>query len=174
MAEQLVRWTKEVDTTRAVTCGSVLPSVGLVTGYGKVVDVFGFNYRATEYDVAHKAYPDLKILGSENWGAYSEWKAVKDRDFVPGIFVWTGFAYLGEAGPWPRKGLNISFFDFAGFKTPRGHFYECLWKETPKIYMVTTPANASEFSFTRKRRLEIRYAVHSSTGMENVTQMGMV
>ena len=36
--------------------------------------------------------------------------------------IMSGFAYLGEAGPWPRKGLEISFFDFAGFKTPRGHF----------------------------------------------------
>ncbi|SDX18511.1 Glycosyl hydrolases family 2 [Lutibacter oricola] len=150
MAEQLVKWTKEVDTTRAVTCGSVLPSVGMATGYGKVVDVYGLNYRATEYDIAHKTYPNLKILGSENWGAYSEWKAVKDREFVPGIFVWTGFAYLGEAGPWPRKGLNISFFDYAGFKTPRGHFFECLWVEKPKVYMVTTPADESEFSYTKK------------------------
>lgn len=149
-AKQLVDWAKEVDTTRPITCGSVLPSVGMATGYGKVVDVFGFNYRASEYDVAHATYPDLKILGSENWGAYSEWKAVKDRDFVPGIFVWTGFAYLGEAGPWPRKGLNISFFDYAGFKTPRGHFYECLWMEAPKVYMVTTRASESEFSFNGK------------------------
>lgn len=150
MAEQLVEWTKEVDTTRAVTCGSVLPSVGMATGYGKAVDVYGLNYRATEYDIAHKTYPNLKIIGSENWGSYGEWKAVKEREFVPGIFVWTGFAYLGEAGPWPRKGLNISFFDYAGFKTPRGHFYECLWVEKPKVYMVTTPAKESEFSYSEK------------------------
>jgi len=149
-AKQLVAWVKEIDTTRPVTCGSVLPSVGMASGYGKVVDVFGFNYRATEYDAAHKAFPELKILGSENWGNYDEWKSVKERDFVSGIFVWTGFAYLGEAGPWPRKGLNISFFDYAGFKTPRGHFYETLWKDDPKVYMVTTPANESEFSFSEK------------------------
>lgn len=150
IAKQLTKWVKEVDTTRPVTCGSVLPSVGMASGYGKTVDVFGFNYRATEYDVAHKTYPNLVILGSENWGNYDEWKSVKERDFVSGIFVWTGFAYLGEAGPWPRKGLNISFFDYAGFKTPRGHFYETLWKDEPKVYMVTTPANESEFSFSEK------------------------
>ena len=149
-AKQLIKWVKEVDITRPVTCGSVLPSIGMASGYGKSVDVFGFNYRATEYDAAHKAYPNLVILGSENWGNYDEWKSVKERDFVSGIFVWTGFAYLGEAGPWPRKGLNISFFDYAGFKTPRGHFYETLWKETPKVYMVTTPESESEFSFSKK------------------------
>ncbi len=150
IANQLVKWTKEEDTTRPVVCGSVLPSIGMVSGYGTAVDVFGFNYRQADYDIAHKTYPDLKILGSENWGAYSEWKSCIDRDFVAGIFAWTGFAYLGEAGPWPRKGLNISFFDFAGFKTARGHFFETLWKEDPKVYMVTTPASESEFSFTEK------------------------
>ena len=158
-AKQLVKWVKEVDTTRPVTCGSVLPSISLASGYGKAVDVFGLNYRATEYDAAHKAYPNLKILGSENWGAYSEWKSVQERDFVSGIFVWTGFAYLGEAGPWPRKGLEISFFDYAGFKTPRGHFYETLWKDEPKVYMVTTPAKESEYSFSKKEgwKFEMQY-----------------
>lgn len=149
-AKQLTSWVKEMDTTRPVTCGSVLPSIGMVSGYGTAVDVYGYNYRAADYDAAHKEYPDLKILGSENWGNYNEWKSINERDFVSGIFVWTGFAYLGEAGPWPRKGLNISFFDYAGFKTPRGHFYETLWVKDPKVYMVTTPANESEFSFTKK------------------------
>ena len=149
-AERLAKWVKEVDRSRPVTTGSVHPSVALASGYGQAVDVLGFNYRAVEYDKAHQHYPNLKILGSENWGSWSEWKNVKDRDFVAGMFAWTGFAYLGEAGPWPRKGLEISFFDFAGFKTPRGHFFECLWKDTPKVYMVTTPASESEYSFDPK------------------------
>ncbi len=147
IAKQLVDWVKEEDHTRPTVCGSVLPSIGMVSGYGTMVDVYGFNYRAADYDKAHETYPNLKILGSENWCAYSEWKAINERDFVAGIFTWTGFAYLGEAGPWPRKGLDISFFDFAGFKTPRGHFFETLWKEEPKIFMVTTPADESEFSY---------------------------
>ncbi|WP_298368320.1 sugar-binding domain-containing protein [uncultured Lutibacter sp.] len=149
-AKQLVTWVKEVDLSRPVTAGSVLPSIGMASGYGTAVDVFGYNYRAADYDAAHKEYPDLKILGSENWGDYNEWKSINERDFVAGIFTWTGFAYLGEAGPWPRKGLNISFFDYAGFKTPRGHFFECLWITEPKVYMVTTPASESEFSFSEK------------------------
>lgn len=159
IAKQLVKWVKEVDDSRPVTCGSVLPSIGTASGYGQAVDVFGYNYRASDYDVAHKEYPNLKILGSENWGSYDEWKSINDRDFVSGIFVWTGFAYLGEAGPWPRKGLNISFFDFAGFKTPRGHFYETLWVEKPKVYMVTTPAKESEFTYSTEKgwNFEMKY-----------------
>ncbi|WP_297086491.1 sugar-binding domain-containing protein [uncultured Draconibacterium sp.] len=150
-AKKLAHWVKEEDTTRPVTAGSVQPSIGLASGYGDNLDVYGFNYRAVEYDAAHKEYPNTCILGSENWGAYSEWKNCVERDFVAGIFVWTGFAYLGEAGPWPRKGLEIAFFDYAGVKTPRGHFYECLWKNAPKIYMVTTPASESEFSYSENK-----------------------
>ena len=148
IANKLVKWVKDMDNSRPITCGSVRPSVGMVSGYGTVVDILGFNYRASSYDEAHLTYPNLKIIGSENWGAYSEWKAVSERDFVSGMFAWTGFAYLGEAGPWPRKGLEISFFDYAGIKTPRGHFFECLWNEAPKVYIVTTPASTSEFSYS--------------------------
>ncbi|WP_430931713.1 glycoside hydrolase family 2 TIM barrel-domain containing protein [Saccharicrinis sp. 156] len=150
VATQLAAWVKEEDTSRPTICGSVIPSVSMTNGYGKAVDILGLNYRAADYDAFHKTFPEKCILGSENWVAYSEWKNSINRDFVPGIFVWTGFAYRGEAGPWPRKGLNISLFDFAGFKNPRGHFFECLWKTDPKVYMVTTPASQSEFSYTKE------------------------
>ncbi|MGY6647726.1 glycoside hydrolase family 2 TIM barrel-domain containing protein [Wenyingzhuangia sp. IMCC45574] len=159
VAKQLSQWVKEEDTTRPVTCGSVRPSVSMASGYGAAVDVMGFNYRPNNYDIAHKTYPNKQIVGSENWVAYSEWKAVADREFIAGIFMWTGFAYIGEAGPWPRKGLNISLFDFAGFKNPRGHFFETLWKPEPKVYMVTTPASESEYSYTNKEgwKFEMQY-----------------
>ncbi|UXP34200.1 DUF4982 domain-containing protein [Reichenbachiella agarivorans] len=147
VAEQLSRWVREEDTTRAITCGSVRPAIAAVSGYADAVDVLGFNYRAECYDAAHETYPDMKIIGSENWGTYSEWTSVNSRPFVAGMFAWTGFAYMGEAGPWPRKGLNISFFDFAGFKTPRGHFFECLWRDEPKVYAVTARADESEYSY---------------------------
>ncbi|MEM9525303.1 MAG: sugar-binding domain-containing protein, partial [Bacteroidota bacterium] len=147
IADLLTKWVKEEDTTRPTICGSVRPSIALATGYGTSVDILGLNYRQQSYDAAHTAYPDLKILGSENWGDFTEWREVNERDFVAGMFAWTGFAYLGEAGPWPRKGLEISFFDYAGFKTPRGHFFECLWKEAPKAYLVSTPAATSEFAY---------------------------
>ena len=146
IATKLYRWVKEADTTRPVTAGSVQPSVSFVSGYLDNVDIAGFNYRAPEYDAAHAAYPNKRIIGTENYGSWHEWEAIKKRDFIAGMFVWTGFAYMGEAGPWPRKGLNISFFDFAGFKTPRGHFFECLWKDDPKVYMITTEKHQSEFS----------------------------
>ncbi|REE00201.1 glycoside hydrolase family 2 TIM barrel-domain containing protein [Marinoscillum furvescens] len=157
VAQQLAAWVRELDTTRAITCGSVRPSVAAVSGYADAVDVLGFNYRQMSYDAAHETYPDMKIIGSENWGDYTEWKAVNSRDFVAGMFAWTGFAYLGEAGPWPRKGLEIAFFDYAGFKTPRGHFFETLWVPAPKTYMVVTPASKSEYSFDPEKGWQFEF-----------------
>ncbi|MEM1085492.1 MAG: sugar-binding domain-containing protein [Verrucomicrobiota bacterium] len=144
-AKKLVAWTREEDPTRLVTSGLVHPSVGYATGYAKELGVVGFNYRAWEYDGAHKMYPERPIIGSENWGTRAEWEGALKRDFVAGIFIWTGFAYLGEAGPWPRKGLEISLFDFIGHKTPRGHLFEAMWVDKPKSWLVTTPAAESEY-----------------------------
>lgn len=149
-AVKLSGWVKETDPTRPVTSGLVKPSVGFVTGYTDALDVVGFNYRAGEYDTAHKMYPEARIVGSENWGTWAEWKAALDRDFVAGIFIWTGYAYLGEAGPWPRKGLEISLFDYAGFKTPRGHFFEAMWVDKPKVWVGSTAATESEYSYTKE------------------------
>lgn len=149
IANMLAKFVKEVDTTRPVTAGLVHPSVGFASGYTDALDLVGFNYRAPSYEAAHKMYPDKVIYGSENWGAWREWRDVKDKDYVSGIFIWTGFAYKGEAGPMPRMGLEISLFDFIGNKTARGHFFETLWGNQPKTYVGTTAAKNSEFSYSK-------------------------
>ncbi|MBQ4828494.1 DUF4982 domain-containing protein [Alteromonas sp. MMG017] len=149
-AKYLANIVKKLDVSRPVTAGMVTPSVNFVSGYADALDVAGFNYRSQEYDAAHEMYPDKPIYGSENWGTWPEWKAAKDRAFVPGIFIWTGFAYKGEAGPWPRKGLEISLFDYAGNKTPRGHQFEGFWVDEPKVYLATIDAAESEFQFNKQ------------------------
>ncbi|WP_235188623.1 glycoside hydrolase family 2 TIM barrel-domain containing protein [Catenovulum agarivorans] len=149
IANRLAKYVKEIDTTRPVTAGLTHPSVGFASGYTDALDIVGFNYRAAAYAKAHETYPDKVIYGSENWGAWREWRDVKDKDYVAGIFIWTGFAYKGEAGPMPRMGLDISLFDFVGNITPRGHFFKTLWQDKPHMYLGTTAASESEFSFDK-------------------------
>ncbi len=144
-AHKLAGWVKEVDTTRPVTSGVVIPSVSRISGYTDALDVIGYNYKDSYYEIDHEMYPEKMILGSENVGQYFEWAAVKDKEYIPGIFLWTGVDYLGENGPWPSKGGTYSLFDFACFKTARGHFFETFWCDTPKTHIVTTPASMSEF-----------------------------
>ena len=142
---------KEHDTSRPVTAGMVTPSVNYISGYTDALDVVGFNYRAQEYDIAHKTYPNKPIYGSENWGTWPEWQAANEREFIPGIFIWTGFAYKGEAGPWPRKGLEISLFDYAANKTARGHQMEGFWVDKPKVYLATIPADKAEYQYDEEQ-----------------------
>ncbi len=144
-AHDLVKWVKAADLSRPVTSGVVIPSVSRISGYTEALDIVGYNYKDWHYESDHEIYPDQLIFGSENVGQYFEWRAVMDKPYIPGIFVWTGIDYLGENGPWPMKGGDYSFFDFACFKTPRGHFFECLWSDTPKTHIVTTPKDQSEF-----------------------------
>ncbi len=156
-AKELVKWVKQMDDTRYVTSGVVIPSVSRLSGYTDVLDVVGYNYKDQYYEIDHKLYPDQPILGTENVGQYFEWKAVMDKEYIPGIFVWTGIDYMGENGPWPLKGALYSFFDFTCHKTPRGHFFETLWNDAPKTHMVTTPSSMSEFKLRENGEFEVEF-----------------
>ncbi|PKQ64466.1 hypothetical protein BZG02_06575 [Labilibaculum filiforme] len=155
-AEQIEKWIKEIDQTRFVTTGGVLPKAGNLTGYFDVPDVIGYNYRAENYDEDHKNYPNRKMYGSENWGTYQEWKDATDRDFVAGIFIWTGIAYLGESGPFPWKGLEISLLDFSAFYTPRGHFYRTLWSDQPYTYLATKHEKKAQWKYENGKFIDNR------------------
>lgn len=78
-----------------------------------------FSYRRVVNDYAHTSFPNKMILDAENVVQWLEWKAVIDRNFVAGIFVWTGIDYLGEAkSNWPVKGTDSGVLDMAGFEKP--------------------------------------------------------
>ena len=123
-----------MDTTRAITANCIIPTGSFETGYTDALDVVGFSYRQVIYDYAHRNYPNKTIMGTENWGQWHEWKAVLDRTFVAGLFLWTGIDYLGESyNKWPKKGSGSGLLDLAGFKKPRYHMFKSLWKYEPHI-----------------------------------------
>ena len=44
-------------------------------------------------------------------------KAVDERDFIAGTFLWTGIDYLGEShDAWPRKATGSGLLDTAEFR----------------------------------------------------------
>jgi beta-galactosidase len=59
---------------------------------------------------------------SAPWGStHAEtWKEIKKHDFLSGMFIWTGFDYLGEPTPyeWPSRSSYFGVVDLAGF--PKG------------------------------------------------------
>ena len=148
-AQQLAEWTREMDTSRPVVANCILPSISYQTGYIDALDIAGFSYRRVMYDYAHDNYPTKPIMGTENLGQWHEWKAIEERDFVPGIFIWTGVDYMGERGgtrkTWPHKSTTSGLLDLAGFKKPSYYMYQSLWTAEPMIKMYTQTAEKSTF-----------------------------
>ncbi len=149
-AEKLARWTREMDTTRPVIANCILPSVSFETGYADALDIVGFSYRRVMYDYAKEHYPHKVVMGTENLGQWHEWKAIEERDFVSGTFLWTGIDYLGESNAqWPSKATNSGLLDLAGFPKPSWHMYRTLWQDEPHIYVSSNRADQSNYILDR-------------------------
>jgi len=73
------------------------------------------------------------------WGTTHEraWKEVKKRDFLAGLFVWTGFDYLGEPVPYPYPSRSSYFgiVDLAGFPKDVFYMYQSEWTEKPVLHL---------------------------------------
>ena len=137
IAQRLAECVRKVDRSRPVTGALAGVVMSNQTSYPQAVDVVGYNYTEDRYDLDHATYPDRIIYGSENSATYDAWKAVVDRDFIFGQFIWTGLDYLGEARSWPSRGLYTGLLDYAGLRKPRGWFRASLWSEEKTTYIGT-------------------------------------
>ena len=142
IAQRLSKVVRGIDTSRPVTGALAGVVMSNETSYPEAVDVVGYNYTENRYDIDHKTYPERIIYGSENRSDYGAWKAVRDRDFIFGQFIWTGIDYLGESGRWPSRGLYTGLLDFTGKPKPRGMFRASLWSDSPVTYIGTYPKPA--------------------------------
>ncbi|MEM0964970.1 MAG: glycoside hydrolase family 2 TIM barrel-domain containing protein [Verrucomicrobiota bacterium] len=150
-AQKLSKWTKELDTSRPVIANCILPSSSYLSGYADALDVIGFSYRRVMYDYGHKNYPRLPLMGTENLPQWHEWKAVAERPFVAGTFLWTGIDYLGEVdNRWPVRANESGLLDTAGF--PRGsyHMLKTLWSDDPHLHLTTQTLEWSPYSYDEK------------------------
>ncbi|WP_435315164.1 glycoside hydrolase family 2 TIM barrel-domain containing protein [Cellulophaga fucicola] len=151
-AKKLTKWTKELDTTRYVIANSILPSSSYESGYADALDIIGFSYRRVIYDYGHKNYPKLPIMGTESLGQWHEWKAVIERPFISGTFLWTGIDYMGESNKgWPKKGTASGLLDLAGFKKPSYHMFNALWNNDPNIYITSQTLDKSIYKLDANR-----------------------
>ncbi|MRX46681.1 glycoside hydrolase family 2 TIM barrel-domain containing protein [Pedobacter puniceum] len=88
--------------------------------------------------------PDYTVTAYDNvaayWGTSHEkaWKAVKDRNFMSGIFVWTGFDYLGEPVPYdfPARSSYYGIIDLAGFPKDVYYMYQSEWTNKPVLHLL--------------------------------------
>lgn len=148
-AKMLADWTREIDTTRPVIANCILPSASYESGYVDALDMVGFSYRRVMYDRSHKHYPDKPIMGTENVAQWHEWKAVLDRPFISGIFIWVGIDYVGECGgKRGDTGARVTpsgFIDAAGFDKPSFHMMKALWNNEPELFIATNTIEGSVY-----------------------------
>ncbi len=148
-AQRMAAWTRQMDTTRPVVANCILPSISFETGYIDALDVAGFSYRRVMYDYAHEHYPNKVVMGTENLGQWHEWKAVLDRPYVAGMFIWTGVDYMGERGgvhsAWPEKATVSGLLDLAGFEKPSYAMMKSLWVDEPYIAIYSQLSSKSSY-----------------------------
>ncbi|MGL6021745.1 MAG: DUF4982 domain-containing protein [Chitinophagaceae bacterium] len=65
------------------------------------------------------------------------WKNVKKYPHISGVFVWTGFDYIGEPTPytWPSRSSYFGIVDLAGFPKDIYYMYQSEWKDTPVLHI---------------------------------------
>lgn len=77
---------------------------------------------------------------SAYWGSTHEetWKEVKKLDHMSGLYVWTGFDYLGEPipYPWPARSSYFGIFDLAGFPKDAYYMYRSEWTSKPVLHIL--------------------------------------
>ena len=163
MVRRMTAIVKDLDDSRPVTAamnGGMFAPINV----SAAVDVMGFNYNQQDYDRFHAAHPALPITSSEDisafqtrgawatdasrniinsddtekasWGASHRagWKAIAERPFIMGGFVWTVFDYHGEPTPhvWPSKSSYFGMMDLCGFPKTAFYIHQAHWvKDRP-------------------------------------------
>ncbi|MDN3548440.1 beta-galactosidase GalB [Mucilaginibacter aquaedulcis] len=88
--------------------------------------------------------PDHTVSAYDNvsayWGSTHEetWKIIKKHDFLSGLFVWTGFDYIGEPTPylWPARSSYFGIVDLAGFPKDVYYMYQSEWTTKPVLHLL--------------------------------------
>jgi len=73
------------------------------------------------------------------WGATHEetWDIIANNEFISGMFIWSGFDYLGEPVPygWPARSSYYGVIDLAGFPKDAYYLYKSLWTDEPVLHL---------------------------------------
>lgn len=101
-----------------------------------------FRWPRKEEDIL-KVGPTYECSAYDNstapWGSAHEetWKLVKNHDFFSGMYIWTGWDYIGEPTPfpWPAVSSYFGIIDLAGFPKDPFYFYKSEWTNMPVLHI---------------------------------------
>lgn len=91
-----------------------------------------------------KGNPQFAVTAYDNvaayWGSTHEetWKIIKKYNFLSGLFIWTGFDYIGEPTPypWPARSSYFGIIDLAGFPKDVYYMYQSEWTNKPVLHLL--------------------------------------
>lgn len=73
------------------------------------------------------------------WGSTHEatWKVIKKHDYLSGMYIWTGFDYIGEPTPyvWPSISSYFGIIDLAGLPKDVYYMYQSEWTNKPVLHI---------------------------------------
>ncbi|WP_104381809.1 glycoside hydrolase family 2 TIM barrel-domain containing protein [Sphingobacterium sp. HMA12] len=74
------------------------------------------------------------------WGSnhQTSLRLMEKYDHIAGMYVWTGFDYLGEPTPytWPARSSYFGIVDLAGFPKDVYYLYQSVWTATPVLHVL--------------------------------------
>lgn len=125
------------------------------------LDVVGYNYMDSRFDMDGELYPNRVIVGSETHPTAIDvgWAAVRRLPYVIGDFTWTGWDYLGEVGigrtvygsPDPAAGSSgfqggypfrtawCGDLDITGHRRPQSYYREIVFGLRSDPYVAVQP-----------------------------------
>lgn len=112
-----------------------------------------FEDRARQHLTAYdENCPDWGSLARNGWGHYA------NRNYVAGVFIWTGFDYRGETTPfeWPAISSQFGILDTCGFRKDNSYYYQAQWTDTPFVHLFP------HWNWSGKERQPIRVWAHSN------------
>ncbi|WP_457426506.1 beta-galactosidase GalA [Roseateles sp. P5_E7] len=168
MASRMVAAIRKLDPTRPVT-GAMHGGLFTDRNAADALDVVGVNYQIGSYDAYHKKHPKRPMTSTEDTAAYmtrgefksdragqvfgsyddepsswgnthrQAWRAIGERPFIAGSFIWTGIDYRGEPTPyeWPSVSSFFGAMDLAGFAKTAFWIHQAQWvKDRPVVKLV--------------------------------------
>ncbi len=163
IAKTMQDFAQRLDSSRAFTAAS---SGGWDNGIGTVMQVMGYNYIFHgDIDEHHAKFPWQAGIGTEesntigtrgvyktdreaghlafyeriteNIGAERGWKFYYEREFLSGLFYWTGFDYRGEPTPfeWPAVSSQFGIVDLCGYPKDIFYYLKSWWDDETVLHI---------------------------------------
>jgi hypothetical protein len=123
-----------------------------------ILDIAGYNYASSRYQMDGESHPERIIVGSETfpWDIGENWAMVKRCPYLIGDFMWTAWDYLGEAGlgawaytddgatftkPYPWLLADAGAVDILGNPGAEAEYAAIVWGVRRTPYIGVQPVN---------------------------------